>query len=265
MTLIGFGAIGATVFDALAAESGIEIDQIVVSARSVARVTQRVGPAVTVVSRVGDLPRTANVALECAGHGAVREHVVPLLAMGVECSVVSIGALADEALRAACEAAAADGNARMTLLSGAVGGLDALSAAAAGGLDEVLYTGRKPIHAWRGTPADAAGALDGVGRAVTVFDGSARDTARLYPKNANVAAAVALAGVGFERTRVRLIADPAAVRNIHIVEARGAFGELRVEIAASSFAQNPKTSALTAFSAMRFLRQRAAAARCVMV
>jgi len=256
---IGFGA---TAFDALAAERTIEIGQIVVSPGSVARVAQQVGPAVAVVSRVDELPRLPDVAIECAGHSAVGEHVVPLLAAGAECAIVSIGAFANDPLRAACEAAAGRGNSRVTLLSGAIGGLDALTAAAAGGLDEVLYVGRKSIEAWRGTPADAAGALDGICRAVTVFDGTARDTARLYPKNANVAAAVALAGIGLERTRVRLVADPAAVRNTHTVEARGAFGELRVEIAANPFAQNPKTSALTAFSAIRFLRERAADGLC---
>jgi aspartate dehydrogenase len=258
VALIGFGAIGAAVFDAVAAERTIEIGQIVVSPASVARVAPRVGPVVTVVSRVDELPRPPDVVIECAGHSAVREHVVPLLAAGADCAIVSIGAFADDLLRAACEAAAGRGNARVTLLSGAIGGLDALAAAAAGGLDEVLYIGRKPTEAWRGTPADAAGALDGVCHAVTVFDGTARDSARLYPKNANVAAAVALAGIGFERTRVRLVADPAAVRNTHTVEARGAFGELRVEITASPFARNPKTSALTAFSAIQFLRERAA-------
>ncbi|TDV39394.1 aspartate dehydrogenase [Paraburkholderia caballeronis] len=260
VTLIGFGAIGSTVFDAFAsdpADPAIAIDQIVVSPRSVMDVARKVGPAIAVASRIGDLPRVPQLAVECAGHCAIGEHVIPLLRSGVECAIVSIGAFADDALRDACDAAAAHGNVRASLLSGAVGGLDALAAAAAGGLDDVLYVGRKPVDAWRGTPAEAAGMLDGIRDATTIFDGTARDTARLYPKNANVAAAVALAGVGFERTRVRLLADPAATRNTHTVRARGAFGALCVEIAASPFAQNPKTSALTAFSVIRFLRERA--------
>ncbi|SDC89426.1 aspartate dehydrogenase [Paraburkholderia lycopersici] len=256
-TLIGFGSIGSAVFDAFASDPAIVVDQIVVSPRSVAETARRVGPAATVASRVDALPGRPDIAIECAGHRAVREHVVPLLRMGVECAMVSIGALADDAVRDACEAAALEGGGRVSLLSGAFGGLDALAAAAVGGLDDVLYTGSKPVEAWRGTPADAAGALDGLRHAATIFEGTARDTAQRYPKNANVAAAVALAGAGFERTRVRLVADPAAVRNTHVVRARGEFGELCIEIAATPCARNPKTSALTAFSAIRFLRDRA--------
>lgn len=259
VTLIGFGAIGSAVFDALRADAALVVDQIVVSARSAATVRHRVGPAVAVASHVDALPARPGIALECAGHRAIGEHVIPLLRAGTACAIVSTGALADERLRAQFDAASAAGRIAPVLLSGAMGGLDALRAATAGGLAEVLYVGRKPVEGWRGTPADAAGALDGLRTATTIFEGPAGEAARLYPKNANVAASVALAGIGFARTRVRLIADPATERNTHTLYARGAFGELNVEIAASPSGQNPKTSALTAFGAVAFLRERARA------
>ncbi|WP_438391785.1 aspartate dehydrogenase [Caballeronia sp. DA-9] len=254
VTLIGFGSIGATVFDALIDDPDIVIDQIITSPRSLEAVRQWVGVTTVVASAADELPRRPDLVLECAGHGAIGDHVVPFLRQGVDCAMVSIGALADEVTRAALRAAQAQGGGHAVPLTGAIGGLDALSAAAVGGLDEVHYIGRKPTEGWRGTPAEATGALDDIRGPKVIFDGEAGAAARLYPKNANVAAAVALAGIGFERTRVQLIADPRATGNTHTVQARGNFGEMRIEIRANPSAQNRKTSALASYSAIRFLR-----------
>lgn len=169
-----------------------------------------------------------------------------VLAAGLDFIVASVGALADPSAASALLAAARGG--RILVPSGAVAGLDGLLAARTAGLSAVTYTSVKPPAAWRGSPAEALIAAGGGGR-IILFDGPAREAARLYPRNVNVGIAVALAsGLGPDRTRVRLVADPAAAGPLGVIEAAGAFGALRLEALALASVSNPKTSALTAHS-----------------
>jgi aspartate dehydrogenase len=188
------------------------------------------------------------LAVECAGHAAVEEAVVPLLEQGIDAIVVSVGALASPILREMIDDAMKVGASHLTLVSGAIGGIDALHAARMGGLDSVRYTGRKPPKAWLGSPAETQFDLVAVDKPTVIFEGTAGESARLYPKNANVTAAVALAGVGFERTIVTMMADPGVDRNVHEVEAVGAFGHLTIRLENNPLPDNPRTSWLAAMS-----------------
>ena len=189
-----------------------------------------------------------SLVVECAGHSAVRDAVPLLLRRGIDTVIASIGSLADPDLLHDLEEAAAAGNSRLTVVSGAIGGLDALRAAKLAGLESVQYVGRKPPLAWKGSPAEDMCDLSQITEPLTFFAGTAEDAARLFPKNANVTAAVALAGVGFRDTTVALIADPTATLNSHQVDARGAFGDFTICLRNAPLPDNPKTSRLAALS-----------------
>jgi aspartate dehydrogenase len=184
--------------------------------------------------------------------------VAPLLAGGTDCVVASIGTLADRVTERALTEAAAQGGSRLILPAGAVGGLDLIAAARFGGLSRVTYQSRKPPGAWRGTPAEAVLDLSAVREPVRFFQGTARDAALAYPQNANVAAAVALAGLGFDATDVELWAVPDIAENRHAIDVQGAFGTARFEIAGRPLPGNPKTSYLAALSVLRAVTNAAA-------
>jgi aspartate dehydrogenase len=255
LTLIGFGAIGRSVYQRMLGHVGVRITHIVVSEAKVAALQAELGLGVTVTHLV---PETTPLVLECAGHTALTAHVLPALQRGTECAVLSIGALAEPGLPEQLQAAAEQGGTQLHLLAGAIGGIDAISAARQAGLDSVTYIGRKPPAGWRGSPAEALVNLDALTEPTVILEATAREAARLYPKNANVAATLSLAGVGLDKTRVRLIADPGVTENIHEFEAKGAFGEMQLRLRGKPLADNPKTSALTVLSAVRFLHNRTA-------
>ncbi|AOB33739.1 aspartate dehydrogenase [Bordetella sp. H567] len=249
---------GGHVHRALEGDKHVRITHVVVPPDKVAATQTRLDGKATVTDRMDGIEDQVDFALECAGHQAVAETVPQLLMRGVDVIIASVGALSRAGLAESLEAAALRGGAQLALVPGAVAGVDALAAARQQGLQSVEYTGRKSPVGWRGTPAEMALDLDALTVATAFFEGSAREAAALYPKNANVAAMVGLAGIGLDRTRVTLIADPAAVLNNHRIVARGEFGELDVRTAGATLADNPKTSMLAALSIVRAVRNRVA-------
>jgi aspartate dehydrogenase len=211
-------------------------------------------PGIPIVESLdGLLARDPRLIAELAGQGAVADYGPAVLRRGVDLLVISIGALAEPKLLEGLKAAARAGSSRILLPAGAIGGIDAIAAMRLGGLDAVRYRSRKPPAAWRGSPAEKVADLDKLTSRTVLYRGSAGEAALLYPQNANVAAAVALAGLGFDATEVELVADPAAPGNVHEIEAEGAAGRFAIQLQGKPSRTNPKTSALAAFSVARAL------------
>lgn len=261
IALVGFGAIGHAVYDLIEDDPRLKIGQIVVPPEFVEGIQTELAHRsaasdIKVQPAISHDKNRPDLIVECAGHSAIEAHVLPGLEAGIPCMVVSIGALAAPGLAEQLETAARKGGTQVQLLSGAIGGIDALAAARVAGLDSVTYIGRKPPLGWLGTPAQEKLDLHNLKEKALFFEGSARDAARLFPKNANVAATLSLAGVGLDNTTVKLYADPAISENIHYYEAEGAFGFMGVTLKGKPLASNPKTSALTVYSVVRALNNR---------
>lgn len=204
-----------------------------------------------------------DVVVEAASHDAVREHAEALLSSGIAMIVLSGGALADDALRGRLERAAAAGRALLYVPSGGIGGLDALKAACAAGVDEVSIAVTKPPAAWKGIAyVERLGIdLDALAGPVTLFEGSAREGVPHFPANVNIAAVLALAGAGFDLTRLRVVADPALRFNTHFIRVKGRTGTIDIRFESVPSPDNPKTAMLACYSALAAFRQFASPVR----
>lgn len=209
-----------------------------------------------VVGREGLLAARPSAVIEAASHEAVREHLVALLEAGVSVVVLSAGALADDALRKAAEAAAARTGALFYVPSGGIGGLDALKTACLAGVDEVSIQVAKPPAAWKGIAyVEALGIdLDRLDEAKILFEGPAREGVPHFPQNVNIAAVLSLAGIGMDRTRLKVVADPALTLNTHTIRVSGACGRMTLVLENVPAPENPKTSWLACYSTLAALR-----------
>ena len=256
VALIGLGAIGRTLANALQATPGVVLVGVLLRQVPPAGALP---PDMPWVKTLPDLlALQPQLVVEAAGQAALAAHGPALLAAGCDLLPASVGALADAALLQALDGAARRAGRQVLLPAGALAGLDWLGAAALAGLQRVHYRGRKPPAAWAGTAADGLINLAAVEQAQAFFRGSARDAALQFPKNANVAATLALATLGLDAVTVELIADPHAAGNQHEIEAEGAAGSLRLQVCNAPLPSNPRSSLVTAYSLLRCIRARAA-------
>ena len=201
------------------------------------------------------LGHALDAVVEGAGQPALLAHGERVLDAGADLVITSTGAFAADGTLLERLAKAAQRNRRKVLLASAgIGAIDILAGTAEGGLDRVTITVRKDPSAWYGTPAERQVDLGSLTKPTVIFDGSPREGAALYPKNVNIAATVALAGIGLDKTRLVIVADPTITTHIVDVEAGGAFGRFtfREDVAISE--SNPKTGKLVAMAVVKTIR-----------
>jgi aspartate dehydrogenase len=264
--LIGTGAIGGLVLEALA-QRRIPYDRAVVLLRSrrpaiVDRVVRAGGAVVDDAAEL--IAARPDVVVEAAGHEAVRSYALRIVDAGLDLILMSIGALADDAIRTPLEHAAARRGTAIWLPSGGIGGLDALAAARAlGDLERVTHRTTKRPEALHTAPYVVERGLlrEPLTEPLVIYRGPAREAARHFPQNINIAAAVSLAGIGFDRTQVEVAADPSIPRSLHEIRAEGRFGAFVLRFENVMDPVNPRTSRLAGLSAVAALQRRDALLR----
>ncbi|QYK41538.1 MAG: aspartate dehydrogenase [Paracoccaceae bacterium] len=254
LVLVGWGAIGVRVAGLLAAR-GAPVRLAGVGLRDAARAGLPDVPLLTDPAGLAAL--RPDLVVEAAGRAAVLPWGRAALAAGADFAPCSTSAFADDAVLPELLDLARAARRQVIVPPGALGGIDALSAAGRLSLAAVRHEIVKPPAAWAGTEAERLCDLAALTAPAAFFTGSARQAAARFPQNANVALISALAGLGADGTTVALIADPAALRNAHVVTATGDFGTMTVRLENRPLAANPKSSELTALSLVRLIENRA--------
>ncbi|HXV46817.1 MAG TPA: aspartate dehydrogenase [Nitrososphaera sp.] len=197
----------------------------------------------------------ADIIVEAASQDAVRTFAKSILEAGKDLMVMSVGALADREFLAELLQAAARKGCRIYVPTGAIAGIDAIRSVRHL-LETVTLTTTKSPKALAGAPFFETSKikLDDITENTVVYEGAAAEAVRAFPANVNVAAVLSLAGIGVDKTKVRIVADPQTTTNRHEILAAGSFGEIRIAVSNVPSPGNPKTSFLAVLSAIECLR-----------
>lgn len=197
-----------------------------------------------------------DIVVEAASQAAVSEYATDILESGKDLVVLSVGAFSDEELLERVRDVAKESGAKVYFPSGAILGLDGVQAASIAGFDEAVLKTSKPPETLSKTKFVRENDIDlsDLDGPEVVFEGSAREAVSAFPSSVNVAASLSLAGVGFQKTRVKIVADPSLEQNVHEIRVKGEAGEFTTKARNFPSSENPKTSYLAALSAVRTLR-----------
>lgn len=215
----------------------------------------RFGAGIVCTDLDGFLARAPSVVAECASAGLLATAAPRLLAAGIDVIPLSLAAFADPATEAALLSAAEAGPGRIEIPAGAMASLGFLAAAREDALADVHLTVRYPPARLRGTPGEAGG----IAAPRVVFSGTVRQAAALFPRHLNVSVGVALAGLGLDRTRFTLVADPGITQAAFLVEAQAGPGAVRLAVEGRGSPVEDDPVDYTTFSVLRLLRRRTAA------
>jgi aspartate dehydrogenase len=257
--IIGCGFIGTTIGAAMQQMEGIdEIPAVDTNYDSAVEMGSKLSKVRIYRSEdLKDFIAKSDMVIEAASQEAVERIGPHVVEKGKDLMILSVGALVDDDLWYKLKDAARRSRARIFVPSGAIAGIDGIFAGSMAGIDCVTLTVTKPPKGLTLPPSmyDRSQELANISEPMVMFDGSAREAVRLFPKNVNVAATIALAGIGFDRTRVKIVADPRVSRNRHRVEVRGRFGDMEVKMFNLPSTTNPRTSYMAPLSAISMIQK----------
>lgn len=244
--IIGAGAISRFLITALKEQANLEVTSILVRDDNKYKHLAEVNNVQLFTNVDAFLQSNIDIVVEAADIEAVKA-LVPAILPKKPVVLISVGALADEGLLEQLLALTKKHGNGLHLPAGAIGGLDLLqNAHALGNVTNVSLTTRKPASSLIDQPIKTE---------QIIFEGPAFEAIQHYPKNMNVSIVLALAGLGFDETKVKLIADPNITQNIHQIAIVGDFGEATVEVKNNPLPSNPKTSYLAALSIIGTLKR----------
>ncbi len=258
--IIGFGTIGKFVFEHVQKNNvpGGTIAVILVRTikEEVAQAAKEANALLT-TNWEDLLHNDVDVVVETASHEALEAVGLPVLRSGIDLITLSIGALVDTTLLKNLQQAAKEGNSLFQVPSGGIGGLDALQTALIAGVEKVTMTTRKAPIAWTEIPyVQKLGVdLENMSEKTVLYEGPAAECVKEFPKNINIAAALSLAGIGFEKTIIRIIADPEVEFNTHEIACEGAAGKFTMVLENVPVPENPRTTYMACLSAVAALNR----------
>ncbi len=200
-----------------------------------------------------DLLNAADLVVECASQQAVRDIALQVLQRGKNLMLLSVGALVDPEFRREVYETARQNNCNVYIPSGAIGCIDAVKAASIGEIQSIILTTIKPPSGFADAPYVKDHNVD-LSIKGLIFEGTAKEAILGFPENVNVSATLSLVGVGFQRTTVRIMVDPALSKNVHQLEVEGDIGRFCARFE-NMPTENQKTSKLAAYSATAMIIQ----------
>ncbi len=254
--IAGLGTIGREVAKRVAANAVPHLKLVAVAARRQAKAERTLAEinAEANVVPAGELANVADVIVECTPAAVFRDVAGPAIAKGRTFIPLSVGQLLENM---SLIKQARESGARIIVPTGALLGLDAVKAVAEGSITSVRMVTRKPPGGLAGAPhlVNNDISVEGLHEAKRVFTGSARDAAKGFPANVNVAAALALAGIGPDRTQVEIWADPDVKHNTHTISVASDSSDFTMTIQNIPTEENPATGRITALSVIATLRR----------
>ncbi|MEM1514802.1 MAG: aspartate dehydrogenase [Candidatus Bathyarchaeia archaeon] len=260
--LVGCGAIGSVIAEALdkgRVDNAILVIVYDIILERAKKLVSKLSYKSLIAGSLDEILRRSDVHLvvEAASQDFVREYAVKILNSNKDLLIMSTGALLDETLFSEIAKATERTGKKIYVPSGAIVGIDNIKSAVLGKIEEAILITRKPPISFRDTNLIEKNKIDisSIREPLILYEGPAREAIKILPQNVNVAATLSLAGIGPDKTKVKVIADPAVKNIVHEIYVKGEFGEIYTKAVNKPFPKNPRTSYIAALSAIATLRR----------